>query len=35
VLVLPVALWELSFGIYMTVKGFKVPPTPTPTEATV
>ena len=28
VLVLPVAVWELSFGISMTVKGFK-PPTGT------
>lgn len=24
-LVLPVAIWELSFGVYMTVKGFKEP----------
>jgi hypothetical protein len=24
VLALPVAAWEFSFGVYMTVKGFKV-----------
>ena len=25
VLVLPIAIWEISFGIYMTVKGFRTP----------
>ena len=25
VLVLPIAIWEISFGIYMTVKGFRSP----------
>jgi hypothetical protein len=25
VLVLPIAIWEMSFGIYMTVKGFRTP----------
>jgi hypothetical protein len=25
VLTLPIAVWELSFGVYMTVKGFKPP----------
>lgn len=25
ILVLPVAVWELSFGVYMTVKGFRTP----------
>lgn len=25
VLTLPIAIWELSFGVYMTVKGFKAP----------
>lgn len=27
VLVLPIATWEMSFGIYMTVKGFRTPVT--------
>ncbi len=26
VLVVPVAIWEFSFGVYMTVKGFRTPP---------
>jgi hypothetical protein len=25
-LVLPIAIWEFSFGVYMTVKGFKPAP---------
>lgn len=32
VLVLPIAVWELSFGVYMTVKGFR-PPTIDVTDA--
>jgi hypothetical protein len=25
-LVLPIAVWEFSFGVYMTIKGFKPAP---------
>jgi hypothetical protein len=25
-LALPIAAWELSVGVYMTVKGFRTPP---------
>jgi hypothetical protein len=35
VLVLPIAIWELSFGIYMTVKGFRTPTTAVEPSVTV
>jgi hypothetical protein len=31
VLTMPIAVWEFSFGVYMTAKGFRTPPVPTTT----
>jgi hypothetical protein len=30
-LALPIATWELSLGVYLTVKGFRTPPAPAAT----
>lgn len=34
-MVLPIATWELSVGIYMTIKGFRTPPVPATDEDVV